>query len=258
MNSRIYLHPQWSSKPLDCRANGGRGVRSSCSTDGLADPPELPAGGFGRKTTNNLTTSITTDVGAVGNPNARAAAASAAPPRPLSNAHRGSIRVMCDLIERGLPAPFGGTSRRFWDSLDQGSERGCWLWIGSFDSHGYGRMGDRLAHRIAWVLARGAIAPGMVVMHRCDTPACCNPDHLQLGTNADNQADKVAKDRQAKGSRNGRAKLTESDVVEIRALASRPDWPGPTEVARRYGVTRRAIRFVVDGDKWRHVAVVSP
>jgi hypothetical protein len=83
---------------------------------------------------------------------------------------------------------------------------GCWLWTANVNRDGYGLMcGSRrgrkqfLAHRIAWELFRGPIPIGMQVLHRCDTPSCVRPDHLFLGTHADNMLDKVRKGRQRNG-----------------------------------------------------------
>lgn len=80
---------------------------------------------------------------------------------------------------------------------------GCWLWGGSLDESGYGkftfyRKGHQSwvgAHRVSWLL-RGGDDPGkLMVLHRCDNPACVNPDHLWLGTHRDNQVDKLKKGR---------------------------------------------------------------
>jgi hypothetical protein len=76
---------------------------------------------------------------------------------------------------------------------------GCWLWLGATSPSGYGNIyafGSSLrAHRASWVIFRGAIPAGMHVLHKCDTPSCVNPDHLFLGSHADNMADKVRKGR---------------------------------------------------------------
>jgi len=78
----------------------------------------------------------------------------------------------------------------------------CWFWIGSkHSSKGYGsfRLKKPIkAHRASWILYKGEIPENLHVLHKCDNPLCVNPDHLFLGTNADNVKDKVAKKRQYK------------------------------------------------------------
>jgi hypothetical protein len=135
---------------------------------------------------------------------------------------------------------------------------GCWLWTGSVNNWGYGRgrargLRERGAHRISFRAHRGPISPGLLVLHRCDTPSCVNPDHLFLGTTSDNSKDMVAKGRQARigGESHRGAKLTECAVRDIRAIAKSGRPYSVSELARQHGVSRRAIRFVITGASWK-------
>lgn len=134
---------------------------------------------------------------------------------------------------------------------------GCWLWIGYYYGHGCGgfqfaNAGIRLskASRVAWALYRGPIPDGLCVLHRCDNPACVNPDHLFLGTNADNMADKMAKGRQAKGERLNRANLTEDHVRAIHA-----DTRTYREIAGDYRIGQTAVCEIKRGVWWKHLGL---
>lgn len=102
---------------------------------------------------------------------------------------------------------------------------GCWLWIGSTLSHGYGLLkgagkSNILAHRSSWELHHGDIPSGQFVLHRCDTPSCVNPNHLFLGDQAKNMEDCAKKNRTAAGEDHGRAKLSNAQIERMWWLRS--------------------------------------
>lgn len=92
---------------------------------------------------------------------------------------------------------------RLWSRVTKGDN--CWEWTGARNHKGYGEIGAdgrvQKAHRIAWVLTYGPIHDGVDVLHRCDNPPCCRPDHLFLGDDADNMADMVRKGRSKQSQR---------------------------------------------------------
>jgi hypothetical protein len=106
------------------------------------------------------------------------------------------------------------------------------------------------AHRLAWEDANGPIPDGMHVLHSCHNPACVNPDHLRLGTHQDNMRDRQEAQRQARGSTNGRSKLTEDQVLEIWKLKGKVT---QRTLAERFGVSIKAVGHIHSGYRWRHV-----
>lgn len=154
----------------------------------------------------------------------------------------------------------------YWAKVVQ-SPDGCWGWAGCLNGGGYGTVSyagrTTGAHRFSYELHHGPIPDGMFVLHRCDNPPCTRPEHLFLGTAADNARDCAAKGRQngaAKahhGEDHGRAKLTLAQAREIRVrragLAGRR-LRAPNRVAdlaAEYGVTQGLISQVVAGRIWR-------
>ena len=127
---------------------------------------------------------------------------------------------------------------------------GCHLWLAAkHDRWGYGAFyidGQmRPAHRAAWILAHGPILGGLWVLHRCDQPACVNPDHLFTGTHADNMKDMVAKNRAASRTRNGRSKLSDTDVALIRSSADTC-----RSLASRFGISDTQVSRIRLGQRW--------
>jgi hypothetical protein len=94
---------------------------------------------------------------------------------------------------------YGSIGKRLRGHLKIDKLTGCHLWTGFRDPKGYGLMTVngvvRAAHRVAWERANGPIPQGMIVMHTCDNPPCCNPKHLKLGTQAENVRDRIEKGR---------------------------------------------------------------
>jgi hypothetical protein len=131
---------------------------------------------------------------------------------------------------------------------------GCWLWLAAKNEDGYGHIGIGpsrcgLAHRVSYELFRGKIPVGMKVCHHCDAPDCVNPDHLFLGTDADNSTDRDNKGRLAFGVRNGRAKLDDAKAIEIRQHIK----SGASErtVAGMYNVSRNTVRAIKAEKTWQ-------
>lgn len=155
-------------------------------------------------------------------------------------------------------------AQRFWPKVDVRGPLECWPWIAAKDHHGYGRVhfGRRnqyiKAHRASWLIANGALPPkGFGVLHRCDNPGCVNPAHLFLGTHADNMHDMFAKGRRTAktgtvGEKNFSAKITEKDVLEIRALYAKG---GITQEAlgKKFGLSQYPISRIVRRVGWKHV-----
>ena len=141
----------------------------------------------------------------------------------------------------------------FWDSVKVvGNPGGCWLWLGA-TSRGYGRWRRFRVHRFVYSMMVGKIPNGMYVCHSCDVKNCVNPRHLFLGTQKDNMADMVRKGRRAptKGEMNPRARLTESEVSDIRFALDN----GVTcsELHRWSGIPRGTLEHIYYGRSWAHV-----
>ena len=154
------------------------------------------------------------------------------------------------------PKPIGD---RLWPRLEA-TPTGCLEFQGKKSQNGYGRIslgrrsqGEGPAHRVAWELANGQTVPeGMVVCHRCDNPPCCNPDHLFVGTPAENTADMLAKGRARIGTAHHNAILTPDLVRAIRRLSS--EGVSQRKIAARIGVSQGCVSAVLTRRLWSHVS----
>lgn len=137
----------------------------------------------------------------------------------------------------------------FWTNIKESNT--CWIWTGFIAKDGYGRFSNKLAHRQAWELVNGSIPSSMIICHKCDNRRCVNPDHLFLGTDKSNAADKKRKNRSnvLRGEKCYKSKLTEEDVRNILSLCLNTDlsW---TYIAKKLGVRRASIYRIVHGLSW--------
>jgi hypothetical protein len=127
---------------------------------------------------------------------------------------------------------------------------GCWLWTGAVTTSGYGKIKTgnfRMdAHRAAFVLFKGDIPKGKLVCHTCDVKSCVNPDHLFLGTDADNSRDAALKGRLPCRENHPMSKLKWSDIFEIRMSTERQG-----VVAKRYGITQGHVSSIKSNKIWK-------
>ncbi len=130
---------------------------------------------------------------------------------------------------------------------------GCWEWQGLRNKKGYGISSSReltgqFLHRHSFELFCEPIEPGNIVRHRCDNPPCWNPAHLVQGTYSDNLTDAIARKRKPVGSQMYNAKLTEAEVLAIRASAE------PNKIiADRYGIAAPNVSSIRLRKIWKHV-----
>lgn len=149
-----------------------------------------------------------------------------------------------------------GVKERYWSFVEKTDD--CWLWRGN-TNNGYGNFSVgsyrmQKAHRVSYVIKYGDFDSSLFVCHRCDNPICVRPDHLFLGTHADNMRDMAVKGRHVSPYRGkpelvASAKLTWDKVDRIRESARN----GMThaELSTEYGVARAQITRIVSGDRWK-------
>lgn len=155
-------------------------------------------------------------------------------------------------------------TQRFMSHVQPIPETGCWIWDAATLKGGYGVLDDGqktvTAHRHSFKLFKGEITGKMQVLHDCDIRSCVNPSHLYLGSHKQNMNDRNTRNRQAKGEKHGmfgggirgsankRSKLTEQDVLEIRASKEQH-----CNLAKHFGVTQSAIWNIINRKTWKHL-----
>ena len=131
--------------------------------------------------------------------------------------------------------------QRFWSKVDRRNKEECWNWKASTNNKGYGffwydyKMS--LSHRIAWILTNGAVPKDKIVLHRCDSRICCNPDHLYIGTYSDNNNDRSCRNSDNQGGT--QKKIYSADLInKVVKLVS-------------LGKTQREIAKVINTSQWK-------
>lgn len=136
---------------------------------------------------------------------------------------------------------------------------GCWNYNGYTTPKGYGlfclrqdgRKKQLLVHRLVWEHFNGPVPDGMFMLHKCDNPNCCNPDHLYPGTHAENMADACNRNRMKKGTDSNLSVLSEDEVIAIRRKYD--DGAPIKRIAREFGVSRWAIYQIGRRQSWKHI-----
>lgn len=152
--------------------------------------------------------------------------------------------------------------KRFWDKVLVKGRDECWVWTASKFQSGYGYFRfqgkSRHASRVSWILKTNKEPEkGVFVCHKCDNRACVNPDHLFLGTAKDNMKDCVGKGRNFfqtnpfKGMRHANSKLTDQQVLGIRALIKEGNTLA--SVAGKFNVTRACVEDIHRRKSWKHI-----
>jgi len=145
---------------------------------------------------------------------------------------------------------------RFENQINKNGDNGCWLWTGEIAGHGGGvlRIGGQIlsAYRLSYEIYSGEITKGLCVCHACDVRACVNPNHLWLGTHAENMADCAKKNRMHPGEASAQSKLKDEQVVQIVELYKTGNY-SQQQLGDMFGVAHTIISGIITGKNWKHL-----
>lgn len=177
-----------------------------------------------------------------------------------------------DILAYHLIDPFRKSKleNRLWSYINVRGNDDCWEWNGIRSVPGYGRVtlhkgkfhSTMNAHRALYLLKRGYFDSDqnpnlfdMHILHKCDNPPCCNPNHLFLGTHQDNMFDMHRKGKVPFGTNSGRATLCEDDVADIIEMSE--DGFSYREIARSFDVGKSTIGEILTGKRWSHISGIG-
>ena len=134
-------------------------------------------------------------------------------------------------------------------------ETSCHLFTGYTDKGGYGTIKFKgvqyQVHVLSYYSSKNIQVDKtnkseLLVCHKCDTPRCCNPEHLQLGTIQQNALDSLNYSKAVK--------LTENDVREIKTYLKNNSLT-IDELSKKYNISKTAVKNMKDGKRWNHVII---
>jgi hypothetical protein len=144
---------------------------------------------------------------------------------------------------------------RFWMKVNKQAPNGCWEWTGARagKEQRYAQTRHDGKHVLVHRLVMGE--PDGLVLHHCDNPICVNPDHLYVGTYADNVRDMMERGRNVPpvGEKNGQAKITEEIAAQIVAMYK--NGMKPAKIAKMLGLGYYTVQNITRGRTWKHLSI---
>ena len=149
-----------------------------------------------------------------------------------------------------MAADINTIPKRFWSKVDKKGPNDCWEWKGQKFRTGYGRLDNLRAHRISYILSKGKIPDGLIIMHQCDNKSCVNPNHLDAGTYSQNTKDAYDRglSKAPHGAQHGKCRISDDMVRAIResTLTHR-------QIMAKFGVSKSTVYYIRKGTRRYHV-----